>query len=485
MSAARSRIAAFASAKVLVLGDLMLDRFVSGGATRISPEAPIAVLAVDVERAMAGGAGNVARNIAALGGHVVLLGVVGDDAAGREIRQWLDSEDNVTGDLVLALDRPTTEKIRYVANRQQLLRVDIEKCHPADAQADDLLARFKKHLPGVGAVVLSDYGKGVLCDSLLAAAIEAARKAGKPVILDPKRADMRAYDGVTVLTPNLAEAVRATHVTGEEDAEVAKASEALLTLLPATDSVLITRGARGMTLKQRGRDVEHFQATAHEVFDVSGAGDTVVAGLALTLASGGSLAEGAGLANVAAGLAVAKAGTATVTGGELSAALFSGRAGQIEHKICTRAALADRLARWRAEGKRIGFTNGCFDLIHPGHIALLEQARAACQHLIVGLNTDASVRRLKGPERPLQNETARAIVMAALQPVDMVVLFDEDLPIELIREIRPDIIIKGADYRSDQVVGGDFVKSYGGEVLLARLVEGESTTRTIAKIGAR
>jgi D-beta-D-heptose 7-phosphate kinase/D-beta-D-heptose 1-phosphate adenosyltransferase len=333
--------------------------------------------------------------------------------------------------------------------------------------------------------VLSDYGKGVLCDRLLAAAIAAARKAGKPVVLDPKRTDMHGYDGVTVVTPNSAEAARASGISGQSDADVARAAEKLLGLLPSVQSILVTRGPKGMTLKQRDGEPKHFRATAREVFDVSGAGDTVVASLALTLASGGSLEEGALLANLAAGLVVAKAGTATVSADEVSAAFFSNQAEAIEHKICTRAALAEAIARWRAEGKRVGFTNGCFDLIHPGHIALLEQAKSACQRLVVGLNTDESVRRLKGPQRPVQSETARAIVMAALRPVDLVVLFDEDTPIELIREIRPDVLIKGADYNIDQVVGGDFVKSYGGEVFLARLIEGQSTSRTIARMGAK
>jgi D-beta-D-heptose 7-phosphate kinase/D-beta-D-heptose 1-phosphate adenosyltransferase len=479
------RIRAFAGARILVLGDLMLDRFVSGGAERISPEAPIAVLAVEEERAMAGGAGNVARNIAALGGSVVLVGLVGKDAAGAEIQRWLEQEKTILGDLVTAEDRPTTQKIRYVANRQQLLRVDTEKCHPAEAEAGELLARFVRHLAEADAVVLSDYGKGVLCDRLLGAAIAAARQAGKPVVLDPKRADMRRYDGATVVTPNLAEAVRASGVNGQSDADAEKCAERLLELLPSTQSVLVTRGAKGMTLKERGKSAGHFHATAREVFDVSGAGDTVIAALALVLASGGSLAEGAELANLAAGLVVAKAGTATVSADELSTALFSSQAGLIEHKICTRAALGERLAKWRKEGKRIGFTNGCFDLIHPGHVALLKQARASCQRLVVGLNTDASVRRLKGPQRPVQAETARAVVMAALEPVDLVVLFDEDTPMELIREIRPDVLIKGKDYSVAQVVGADFVKAYGGDVLLADLVPGESTTRTIAKMGAQ
>jgi D-beta-D-heptose 7-phosphate kinase/D-beta-D-heptose 1-phosphate adenosyltransferase len=482
LASAQARIRAFQSARVLVLGDLMLDRFVSGGAERISPEAPVAVLAVEGERIMAGGAGNVARNIAALGGSVVLVGLVGDDAAGGALRDWLEREKNITSDLVIANDRPTTQKIRYVANRQQLLRVDIEKSHAAEAEADELLARFVRYLPEVQAVVLSDYGKGVLCDRLLAPAIAAARKAGRPIILDPKRADMRGYDGATVVTPNLVEAARASGVAGRGDDDVAKSAETLLRRMPATAALLVTRGPMGMTLTERGGLPEHFRATAREVFDVSGAGDTVVAGLALTLASGGTLAEGAALANQAAGLAVAKSGTATISAEELSGALLSDKTGSIESKILTEAGLAERLAGWRAEGRRIGFTNGCFDLIHPGHIALLERARSVCDRLIVGLNSDVSVRRLKGEARPVQDETARAIVLGSLAMVDAVILFGEDTPLDLIKKIRPDVLVKGADYRIDQIVGGDFVTSYGGRILLTDLVSEQSTTGTIARM---
>jgi D-beta-D-heptose 7-phosphate kinase/D-beta-D-heptose 1-phosphate adenosyltransferase len=237
-----------------------------------------------------------------------------------------------------------------------------------------------------------------------------------------------------------------------------------------------------MTLTERGGLPQHFRAMAREVFDVSGAGDTVVAGLALTLASGGTLAEGAALANQAAGLAVAKSGTATISAEELSGALLSDKTGSIESKIFTEAGLAERLAGWRAEGRRIGFTNGCFDLIHPGHIALLERARSVCNRLIVGLNSDVSVRRLKGEARPVQDETARAIVLASLAMVDAVILFGEETPLDLIKKIRPDVLVKGADYRIDQIVGGDFVTSYGGRILLTDLVSEQSTTGTIARM---
>jgi D-beta-D-heptose 7-phosphate kinase/D-beta-D-heptose 1-phosphate adenosyltransferase len=296
---------------------------------------------------------------------------------------------------------------------------------------------------------------------------------------------MERYDGAFLLTPNRAEAALASGVAGEDDGNTAKAAAVLLKSAPGIEAVLVTRGARGMTLAPRGKAAAHFPTSAREVFDVSGAGDTVVATLALALGAGCSLHEAVSAANHAAGLAVAKAGTAVVSFSELIGALEEDNVRGVSAKIVTIQQASEQATKWRAKGRRIGFTNGCFDLIHPGHVSLLAQARAACQHLIVGINTDASVRRLKGPERPLQTETSRALVMAAMQPVDLVVLFDEDTPMELIRAIRPDIIVKGADYRAEQVVGADFVKSYGGEVVLARLVDGESTSRTMSKMGVQ
>jgi D-beta-D-heptose 7-phosphate kinase/D-beta-D-heptose 1-phosphate adenosyltransferase len=483
MTAALQMPPGFGQARVLILGDVMLDRFVYGRVERMSPEAPIPVLSIERETAMPGGAGNVARNVAALGGSAVLVGLVGQDAAGAELTRLLAAVAGVTPDLVVAADRPTTEKVRYVAERQQLLRTDRERGGPAGASGAALLEAFHRRLADADAVVLSDYAKGVLCDEVLDAAIALARAAGKPIVADPKHRDLRRYDGVTLVTPNRGEAAAATGESGEEDAPTAAAAAAILAAAPSIGAVLVTRGARGMTLAPRGAVPVHIRTAAREVFDVSGAGDTVVATLALALAAGCGFEPAARLANAAASIAVAKSGTAAVRADELSAALQEERVHSTERKVVTVEQAAEQVALWRVRGERIGFTNGCFDLIHPGHVSLLGQARAACDRLIVGLNTDASVGRLKGPQRPVQDEVARAIVLASLGVVDLVVLFGEDTPLDLIRALRPDVLVKGADYRIDQVVGGDLVQSWGGEVKLAELSPGQSTTRTIARMG--
>ena len=469
----------FRDARILVFGDLMLDRFIYGEAQRISPEAPVPVVSVSHESVMLGGAGNVARNIASLGGRAVLIGLVGDDVAGAEFCARLKQESGIVDAVVVAKGRPTTEKIRYIAGRQQLLRADREDRRPA--AEDALLATFLQHLASVDAVILSDYAKGVLTDTVLSAAIRSAREAGKPVIVDPKSAELGRYDGATLLTPNRNEATLATGISGEDDAETVRAAEAILKDVPNTGAVLVTRGPLGMTLLVRGARPVNIASAAQEVFDVSGAGDTAVATLALTLGSKRDLLAGAEMANVAAGIAVAKVGTVAVRAEELMAALVSGDIQAREGKVRNRQTLMDDVARLKAQGMRIGFTNGCFDFIHPGHVSLLAQARAACDVLIVGLNTDASVRQLKGPTRPVQDEGARAIVLASLRSVDIVCLFDEETPLELIKAIKPDLLVKGADYRVDQVVGADVVQAQGGRVLLVDLVAGQGTTAMIAR----
>ncbi|MBU6498952.1 MAG: D-glycero-beta-D-manno-heptose 1-phosphate adenylyltransferase, partial [Rhodospirillales bacterium] len=342
---------------------------------------------------------------------------------------------------------------------------------------------FITALPGCDVVVLSDYAKGVLSDTVLAGAIAAAREAGRPVVVDPKRADFAAYAGASVLTPNALEVARATGIAAADDAGAAAAGLAARARA-AADAVLVKRSEKGLTLVAAGRDALHIPTRAQEVADVSGAGDTLVTAFALALGAGAGLAEAAALANLAAGIAVGKPGTATVSHGELYEALHRHELLAIDAKVAELDAALARIAAWRAAGLTIGFTNGCFDLIHPGHVRLLAAARAACDRLVVGLNSDASVRRLKGADRPVQNETARATVMASMASADLVVLFEEDTPERLITAIRPDRLFKGADYRIDQVVGGEFVRSYGGQVILIDLEAGHSTTATIKRIHA-
>ncbi len=472
-----------ARARVLVVGDVMLDRYVYGSVERMSPEAPVPVLRQSGERAMAGGAGNVARNIAALGGTALLIGLVGDDAAGRELSALLGEAHRVAPRLITDPARPTTLKTRFIAGRQQLLRVDGEAPNPAaGGTAQALVAALKEMLPGADVVLLSDYAKGVLSEEVLPHAIALARGAGKRLIVDPKSRDFHRYAGADLLTPNRGELAAATAVAGEDDDSVAAAARQAIASA-GVGAVLVTRSERGMTLVENGREPLHLPAEAREVFDVSGAGDTVIATLAAALAAGTGLPQAARLANTAAGIATGKLGTAVVHPADLLGALQARTVLASEAKVVALETALERVQRWRAAGERIAFTNGCFDLIHPGHVSLLGQARAAADRLVVGLNSDASVRRLKGEGRPVQNETARGIVLASMGAVDLVLIFDEDTPIGLIEAIRPEVLVKGADYRLEQVVGADIVQGYGGRVVLADLLAGHSTTGTIARAG--
>jgi D-beta-D-heptose 7-phosphate kinase/D-beta-D-heptose 1-phosphate adenosyltransferase len=474
-----------ADGRVLCVGDVMLDRFVQGDVTRVSPEAPIPVLRIRRESAMLGGAGNVARNLVGLGTGVVFLSVVGDDAAGAEVGRLLDDLAGVEAHVIAEPARPTTLKTRFVAGGQQLLRADAESTAAlSGAAADALLSAARDALPRCGALVLSDYGKGVLTEAVTRALIDMARAAGVPVVVDPKGADHRRYAGATVVTPNRSELSEATagHAT-DSDASVEAAARLLIGACDL-ESVLATRSQEGMTLVPADGPAEHLPTEAREVFDVSGAGDTVVATLAAALAAGAPLSAGARLSNTAAGLVVAKVGTAAIAAADLSAALHHQDLARAEDKVVRLETLTETVDRWRRLGLRVGFTNGCFDLLHPGHVSLLAQARAACDRLVVGLNSDASVRRLKGPARPVQGEAARATVLASLADVDRVVIFGEDTPLRLINALKPDVLVKGADYSVETVVGADIVQGYGGRVLLARLEDGHSTTATLARATA-
>lgn len=472
----------FADARVLVLGDVMLDRYVSGSASRLSPEAPIPVLRPTASRATLGGAANVALNIATLGGRVSLLGVIGDDAPGKELVRLLAAATGVEPQLVIVPGRPTTSKTRFMVGVHQLLRLDEETTTDIDgAAAEAVLGRFAEVLRAVDVVIVSDYAKGLLTDAVLRGALAQARACDRIVIADPKRADLAAYRGATILTPNEHEVRLATQIEAADDTEADRAGRRALEMVDG-EAVLVTRSAKGLTLVRRDLPAMHLPTRAREVADVSGAGDTLVAALAVALGAKAPLPEAAMLANITAGISVGKQGTATVTRDELSAALHLEELVATDRKVATREEAALRAAAWRTQGLRVGFANGCFDLIHPGHVRLLTEARARCDRLVVALNTDASVKRLKGPTRPLQNEMARATVMASLAPVDLVVLFDEETPFELIQALRPDVLVKGADYRIDQVVGADLVHSWGGTVYLVELQAGHSTTGTIRRM---
>ncbi|MBL8660148.1 MAG: D-glycero-beta-D-manno-heptose 1-phosphate adenylyltransferase [Rhodospirillales bacterium] len=458
----------------------MLDRYVRGRVERISPEAPVAVLSVDDEIVMPGGVGNVVRNLAALGARPRLVSLVGDDDAAAALRATLEELAVAADGLVVEAGRRTSIKTRYLAGAQQILRADRETIAPPREEGRVALAAAgAAAIAGSAAVILSDYGKGVLAGDAAAATIAHARTLGAPVVVDPKGRDYQRYRGADVIAPNRAELAEAL---GESIA-AGREGEAVRALIDRFGfaAVLATLGKDGMILATAAETVA-LPAEAHEVFDVSGAGDTVVATLAAALAAGAPLADAAALANVAAGLVVAKVGTAVAAPDELVRALRHRDLMAGESKVATAEGAADRVRRWRRQGLRVGFTNGCFDLLHPGHVSLLAQARAACDRLVVGLNSDASVVRLKGAGRPVQSETARAAVLASLAGVDLVVTFAEDTPLRLIEALRPDVLVKGADYRRDEVVGADLVAGWGGTVLLARIEPGHSTTATIARI---
>ena len=482
----------FGQARVLVIGDIILDRYVSGSVQRLSPEAPIPILRPNGGRSTLGGAANVALNIATLGGHAVLIGAVGDDTAGAEVAALLAATPGITPNLVTISGRPTTAKTRFMTGSHQLLRLDEETTAPlAEPAVNAVLEAVERALTYIGqgdgalgdagVVVLSDYAKGVLCDGVLDAILLQARLAGRIVIADPKRPDFSAYRGATILTPNEHEVRVATHIDASEDTAADRAGRAALDATNG-DAVLVTRSANGLTLVRRDTPPLHFPTRAREVADVSGAGDTLVAALSVALGAGAALPEAALLANVTAGISVGKQGTATVSAPELLGVLHLEDLVATDRKVADWQEAVERAAGWRGKGLRVGFANGCFDLIHPGHVRLLTEARAACDRLIVALNSDSSVKRLKGPTRPVQNELARATVMASLSPVDLVVLFEEDTPLELIRALRPDVLVKGADYTIDQVVGGDLVQSWGGRVALVNLADGHSTTGTIRRM---
>jgi len=472
----------FHGARVLVVGDLMLDRFVYGGVERISPEAPIPVVRVDRSADMPGGAANVARNLADLGARVTLLGVVGEDQSAADLRARIADSPTIEAHLIADPSRPTSVKTRYVADGQQVMRADRESCAPLEAPTARLLCEsLEPAISGHDLVVLSDYAKGVLSDEVTRRALDAARAAGKRIIVDPKSRSFAKYRGATLITPNRLELQQASGRDCASLEEVYAASRSLIDDA-LCECLVVTLGKDGMAVI--GRDTAlHLPTAARQVFDVCGAGDTVVATLALGLIAGGEVAEAAYLANTAAGLVVAKRGTATVTTGEIMGSLMPADDRTDPSKIFSIDRVKERVQAWRERGLKVAFTNGCFDLLHPGHVSLLEQARLSADRLVVGINADISVARLKGESRPVQGEVARATVLAALKSVDAVVIFSEDTPLELIKLLEPDVLVKGADYSIDSIVGADFVLGRGGRVVRAAILSGHSTTDTVRRIG--
>ena len=474
----------FHQTRVLVFGDVMLDRFVYGSVERISPEAPIPVLTIERTVDMPGGAANVARNVATLGAQAVLMGIVGNDSWAGDLRAQLEHDPSIALQLITDPSRPTTVKTRHVADRQQILRADVESRAPLSEEiANRSLQQFRAAAAEVDIIILSDYAKGALSDSMAQALIKAAREAGKPVLVDPKNRSFEKYRGATLLTPNRHELQQACGSECLTDEQVVAGAQAMIDE-GICAGMVVTRGKDGMSIIGTDAPPTHLRTIAREVFDVSGAGDTAVAALSLGIAAGAAVIDAARLANAAAGIVVGKYGTATVTAGEIIATLEQGERGIGASKNFTLDSVLQLVGRWRELGLRIAFANGCFDLLHPGHVSLLEQARSSADRLIVGLNADVSVRRLKGAGRPVQSEVARATVLASLKTVDAVVIFAEDTPLLLIETLEPDVLVKGADYTVDNVVGADVVLRRGGKVLLAELVPAQSTTNTLKRVSS-
>jgi D-beta-D-heptose 7-phosphate kinase/D-beta-D-heptose 1-phosphate adenosyltransferase len=472
-----------AGRRILCLGDIMLDRFVYGEVTRISPEAPVPVVRLKQTDLMLGGVGNVARNIASLGSTAVVIGLVGSDLAGRDLGRLLAGSAGIVDGCIPTGERPTICKTRVIATHQHVIRLDEEEASAIDAATEALvLAAIDRHAPWAAAIILSDYAKGLLTPAVVRHAIAVGGRCGIPVLVDPKQDDMAYYRGATIITPNAKELRAATGLPAGTEAEVAAAARTMLAAAGSA-AILVTRSERGMMLVEAGGAVHSAPAVAREVFDVSGAGDTVIAVLALAAVAGAALPQAMRIANAAAGIVVGKLGTATLTQAELDAAL-AGLASPAEAagaKVASLAGAVERVAAWRRQGLQVGFTNGCFDILHSGHVALLRAARQRCDRLVVALNTDASVARLKGPARPINPLEDRMAVIEALQAVDLVLPFAEDTPFETIAALRPNLLFKGADYADKLVVGADLVTADGGQVLLLPLVPGRSTTGIIAK----
>jgi len=471
----------FQDAKVLVVGDIMLDRYVWGKVKRISPEAPVPVVKVQRSTETLGGAGNVANNLVHLGCQTTVVGVCGEDAAARILKGLLE-EKQIKAHLVVDPSRPTISKSRIMAQKQQIIRLDEEIIAVPGAEImAQISALIEKEMPDAQAVIISDYGKGLFHEAtFIRQIITKARQMGIAVLIDPKGRDWQRYENATCITPNTAELEAVAGVVLEDnEADLIRSARQIRRGL-GIDYLLVTRGPKGMCLAGENKNPILIAAQAREVFDVSGAGDTVIATVAACLAAGLEMEEACRIANIAAGIVVGKLGTQPILYSELSSRVaFNRLQDQSPYSAVKLAAIdaaINRINQWKSEGATIVFTNGCFDLLHPGHISLLHQARTLGDRLIVGLNSDASVKRLKGNSRPILVEQDRAALLSALEHVDLVVSFDEDTPLSLIKTIQPDILVKGSDYTVDQVVGRDIVEAYGGQVKLVQIVPGYSTT---------
>ena len=467
-------------ARVLVVGDVMLDKYLWGDVERISPEAPVPVLRTAWQNERPGGAANVAMNLAGLGGCVTVVGFAGGDEEQARLESML-ADAGVEPALVTAAGVPTITKLRIFSGNQQMMRVDTEAVpSPSDIAYAELRQRVSSALPNTAVLVLSDYAKGVLPETVCSSIIAEARRLNVPVLVDPKKRSFACYRGATTICPNRKELSAATGESAGDLDRLLAAGQAQLSVLDM-QFMVVTLGEKGIAILRKDSRV-HAPAVVRQVYDVSGAGDTVMAVLALAMACGVEIEKAVELANVAAGIVVSKVGTAPIQRGELLGALSQELAVSMDDKVLPLEGLLSRVSAWRSAGHRVVFTNGCFDILHIGHITMLERARSKGDRLIVGLNSDSSVRALKGAARPVVGEYERARILAALSAVDAVVVFHESTPITLIEAIRPDVLVKGGDYREEAVVGAREVRAWGGRVELIPLVQGISTTRLIAKL---
>ncbi len=458
----------FANKKVLVIGDVMLDRYISGEVSRISPEAPVPVVNIKKEDCVPGGASNLAYNIASLGGKCHLIGLIGNDTAGVVLKGLLEKKGiDVSG--LLTHDYPTTQKIRIVSDNKQLLRLDNEEKSKNEREAE-AIEYIRRVIEDIEVIAISDYAKGTITENLL----KELFRYNRIIVVDPKL-NMSFYKGVYLIKPNKSEAEKVTGIEGSSEESINSMGRILLDICKA--NILISRGNEGMSLFETSGKVTHISSQAKEVYDVTGAGDTTIATLSLALASGADIKEATILSNYAAGIKVGKAGTAVVSAKELAEFLEKKR-----NKVTTREEIIQIAQELKNKGRRIVFTNGCFDILHVGHTRLLQKARDFGDIFIVGLDTDDSIRKLKGPSRPIISHYERAEILSALECIDYIVFFEEGDPLDLIKAVRPDVLVKGDDYREKIVVGREFVESYGGKVELIPLVEGVSTTGIMERI---
>ena len=479
------RLDALSGVRVLCVGDLVLDQYVYGATQKVSREAPVPILDESRRESMLGAIGNVARNIKALGGEPILISVIGSDAEGQILPRLLESEGVVDADLLAVHDRATPIKTRFVCNGQQMFCVDRDPKQTLVRDTESaVIDAIRDAAKECDVAILADYGRGMITPGLSQAMISACRAEGVRVLVDPRRRGYGHFDGAYLIKPNAEELADEARRPTESDEEVEEALNVVMAGVPEVENLLVTRSALGMTLRTQDGEIFHHRSRPRDVFDISGAGDTTIAALALSLGAGASLKDSIDLADRAAGVVIGKVGAATARPDEILADAAGRPPRSPVNKLLAREYAIDIAARWRVRGFRVGFTYGHFDILHPGHVAHLRQARALCDRLIVGINDDASVRRLKGPGRPVNDAASRAEVVGGLDCVDRIVILDEDSPINLIRELKPDVVVRGGGSSLNPLgaFGADVVRGYGGEVKSARRSPGYSTDAALAKM---